>query len=153
MEQSGIILSVRRIQEYIEAHILEPITLYDLSKAANYSPWHCERIFRELTGETPFDYIRKIRLSKAAMILRDKKPKVIDVAFDFLFDSHEGFTKAFSRQFGISPKHYSVKSPPIRLFIPYPAYDKRHTLQKGEDTMAQNSTNTDYPMIYPCKNR
>ena len=40
------------------------------------------------------------RLSKAAMELRDKDLKVVDVAMDFVFDSHEGFTRAFRKQFG-----------------------------------------------------
>lgn len=138
MEQNESILAVRRMQDYIEAHISEPITLSQLAKAAGYSPWHCERLFKEYIEKTPFDYIRALRLSKAAIILRDNKPKVIDVAFDFVFDSHEGFTKAFSRQFGLSPKSYSMASPPISLFIPYLANNYRHTKLKGEKPMQDN---------------
>ncbi len=65
----------------------------------------------ELVGKTPFEYIRALRLSRAAIQLRDGKTKVVDVAFDFVFDSHEGFTKAFSRQFGLPPKRYSDQTP------------------------------------------
>jgi AraC family transcriptional regulator len=119
MERWEAINAVQRMQDYIEKHITEPITLGDLAKAAGYSQWHSARIFKELTHKTPFEYLRALRLSKAALILRDGKKKVIDVAFDFVFDSHEGFTRAFSKQFGISPKKYSNDSPPIQLFIPY----------------------------------
>lgn len=126
------------MQSYIEEHLAEPITLSQLAKAAGYSPWHCERLFKDYTQKTPFDYIRSLRLSKAAMVLRDSKPKVIDVAFDFVFDSHEGFTKAFSKQFGLSPKSYSKAAPPISLFIPYPANDYRHTKLKGDKPMREN---------------
>lgn len=83
------------------------VTLKKLSNVSGYSPWHTSRIFKELTGKTPFEYIRKLRLSKAALVLRDNNIKVIDVAFDYLFNSHEGFTKAFSKQFGLSPKKYT----------------------------------------------
>lgn len=138
MEQSESIQTVRRMQSYIEEHLAEPITLSQLAKAAGYSPWHCERLFKDYTQKTPFDYIRSLRLSKAAMVLRDSKPKVIDVAFDFVFDSHEGFTKAFSKQFGLSPKSYSKAAPPISLFIPYPANDYRHTKLKGDKPMREN---------------
>jgi len=110
--------AVGRMQDYIEAHITEPITLVQLSRAAGYSPWHSARLFREFVGKSPFEYIRALRLSRAAIQLRDGKAKVIDVAFDFVFDSHEGFTKAFSRQFGLPPKRYSDQTPPIPLFIP-----------------------------------
>jgi AraC family transcriptional regulator len=74
-----------------------------LANAAQYSPWHASKIFKELTGKTPFEYIRALRLSKAAIRLRDHDEKIIDVALDFLFDSHEGFTRAFPRQFGLTP--------------------------------------------------
>ncbi len=132
------IRAVRSIQRYIEDHIAEPMTLHELSRTAGYSQWHCERLFKEFTGKTIFEYIRALRLTKAALLLRDGRPKVIDVAFDFVFDSHEGFTKAFSKQFGLSPKYYSKNTPPIKLFIPYPATDLRHTDNKGEVAMQES---------------
>ena len=138
MDRGEIISAVRRMQAYIEDNIAEPITLSQLAKAAGYSQWHSEKIFKDLVGKTPFDYIRSLRLSKAAVILRDSKPKIIDVAFDFVFDSHEGFTKAFSKQFGMSPKNYAKKTPPIPLFIPYRASDYRHTNYKGARPMPGN---------------
>jgi len=138
MDRGEIVSAVRRMQAHIEEHITEPITLSQLAKAAGYSQWHSEKIFKDLVGKTPFDYIRSLRLSKAAVILRDSKPKIIDVAFDFVFDSHEGFTKAFSKQFGMSPKNYAKKTPPIKLFIPYRASDYRHTNLKGERPMPEN---------------
>ncbi len=138
MEQNEVILAVRRMQEYIDAHLADAITLTQLSREAGYSPWHSERLFKEYIGKAPFDYIRSLRLTKAALVLRDSKSKVIDVAFDFVFDSHEGFTKAFSKEFGLPPKSYSMTSPPIQLFMPYPANDYRHTKFKGDKTMQEN---------------
>jgi AraC-like DNA-binding protein len=129
------------MQDYILSHITEPITLYMLAKAAGYSPWHSARIFKELTGKTPFEYIRMLRLSEAAVKLRDGDVKVIDVALDFVFDSHEGFTRAFSKQFGMTPKNYSKKTPPLKLFMPSRIRDYYLILQKGVDSMpkGQNS--------------
>ncbi len=138
LDRGEVIRAVRRMQEYIEEHLSEPITLSQLAKAAGYSQWHSEKLFKELVGKTPFDYIRSLRLSRAAVILRDHKPKVIDVAFDFVFDSHEGFTKAFSKQFGLSPKEYAKRAPPIQLFIPYRANNYRHTNCKGEKPMPEH---------------
>ncbi len=138
MDRGECIRAVRRMQEYIEEHIAEPITLFQLAGAAGYSQWHSEKLFKDLTGKTPFDYIRSLRLSKAAVILRDGKPKIIDVAFDFVFDSHEGFTKAFSKEFGLPPKRYEKETPPIRLFIPYRANDYLHTKREGAKFMQEN---------------
>jgi len=117
--QADAVHAVARMQDYIEAHVSEPITLHQLAGAAGYSQWHSDRIFKDLIGKAPFDYIRALRLTKAALILREGKSKVTDVAFDFVFDSHEGFTKAFSRQFGLPPRRYSQETPAIPLFIPY----------------------------------
>jgi AraC-like DNA-binding protein len=132
MDSFGIVNAVQRMQNYIDKHIMEEITLNQLSKASGYSQWHSARIFKKLLGKTPFEYIRELRLSKAALMLRDEPIKVIDVAFDFVFNSHEGFTKAFSRQFGISPRKYIQNAPPIGLFIPYSIHDYYLKLKRGD---------------------
>ncbi|MFC1846923.1 helix-turn-helix domain-containing protein [Chloroflexota bacterium] len=131
--------AVQLMQDYIEQHITEPITLHMLAQTAGYSPWHSARLFRELTGKTPFEYIRALRLSCAASRLNDENTRIIDVAFDFVFDSHEGFTRAFSKQFGISPRDYRKNTPPIRLFIPEHISQYYQILQKGEVSMTSKS--------------
>lgn len=135
MEQWEKINAVQHMQDYIESHLHEFISLRMLADVANYSPWHSARIFKELTGKTPFEYIRDLRLSRAAMKLRDTDSRIIDVAFDFVFDSHEGFTRAFSKKFGISPKDYCKRTPPLKLFMPSRIRDYYLTLQKGDVNM------------------
>ena len=125
------------MQDYIEQYIKEPITLHMIAQAAGYSPWHSARLFKELTGKTVFEYIRTLRLSRAAIELRNKDVRIIDVAFDFVFGSHEGFTRAFSKQFGMNPRHYSKTTPPVTLFMPHRARDYYLKLQKGEDIMSE----------------
>jgi AraC family transcriptional regulator len=142
MSELDSAIAVTRMQEYIDAHLQAPITLKELATAAGYSPWHAARLFKEVTGNTPFDYIRALRLTKAALQLRDGHERIVDVALDFVFDSHEGFTRAFSKEFGMSPKIYSKKTPPIRLFIPYYAlstYQFYH-MDKEEKTVSEVKT-------------
>jgi AraC-like DNA-binding protein len=110
--------AVRRMQAYIESHIAEPVTLRQLADAAGYSPWHAARVFREQVGTTPFEYLRQVRLSRAAEELISGNGRVVDVALDFVFGSHEGFTRAFTRQFGMSPKKFRDTRPPMRPFLP-----------------------------------
>lgn len=137
MDRWENINAVQRMQSYIETHLHEPITLYMLAKAAGYSPWHAAKIFKALIGMSPFEYIRAVRLSQAAVRLRDEEVRIVDVAFDFVFDSHEGFTRAFSKQFGLTPQKYSRTKPPIRLFLPNNIREKFLALQNGEDTMTE----------------
>ncbi|PKM85036.1 MAG: AraC family transcriptional regulator [Firmicutes bacterium HGW-Firmicutes-11] len=148
MERWEIIKAVQRMQDYMHENINSAITLSDLAKAAGYSQWHSARLFKELTGKSPFDYLRALRLSKAALVLRDNQPKIIDVAFDFVFDSHEGFTRAFTKQFGLSPKKYSDNPTPIQLFMPDRIRDFYLTLQKGDTEMSEKkSTHTVFVQV------
>jgi len=100
-------MCAEKIKAYIAANLQKPITASDLAKAVGYSQYHMARMFKEETGLTPFEYLRSERLKAAADVLRKSRAKVVDVAFDFVFDSHEGFTRAFTRAFGITPKKYT----------------------------------------------
>lgn len=131
------IKAAERMQAYIEAHLGEKITLAALARAACYSPWHAARVFKEVTGKPPFEYIRLRRLSAAAEALRGSSSKVIDVAFDFVFDSHEGFTRAFARQFGMAPTRFRHTDSPVRLFMPPRLREWYRWRQQGEDTMTE----------------
>lgn len=113
------ILAVARMQAYIQRHLTEPIGLQQLAKAANYSPWHSARMFKEWTGKSPLRYLREARLTHAAFRLRDGEERVVEVALDYAFESHEGFTRAFTRAFGVRPGEYRRHTPPIPMFLPY----------------------------------
>lgn len=112
-------LAVQRMQDYIEEHLDGEITLADLAKVSLYSPWHSYRLFREYTGLTPSDYIRRLRLSKSALRLKSEGIKVSDLAFELGYGSVDGFQRAFFREFGCNPGDYSRHPVPIPLFIPY----------------------------------
>lgn len=127
--------TVQFLQDYMEKNLYRNITLKELADAAGYSPWHTTRLFKEATGKTPFDYLRGLRLTKAALTLRDNDIRVIDVALDYVFDSHEGFTRAFSKEFGVSPYKYSKATPPIKLFLPSKVFNTYLAFHKEERKM------------------
>ena len=127
------ILAVQRMQDYIEAHIDEEITMAELSRTALFSPWYSYRIFKAQTGLTPADYIRRLRLSKSAMKLKNEVCKIADVAFEMCFVSVDGYQRAFLREFGCNPKEYAKNPVPITLFVPYGV--KFRELRKEESTM------------------
>ena len=148
MNRTETLMAVQRMQDYIEEHLNEEITMKQLSEAAGYSPWHAARMFRESTGRAPFEYIRSMRLTRAALALRDEGPKIIDVALDFVFDSHEGFTRAFSKEFGISPARYRKTAPPIKLFLPEKVFDVYRAIQKGERRMKDMSDKKETKTVF-----
>ena len=118
--------AVQSMQDYIEEHVKESITLTDLAEAAHFSPWYSARLFKELTGYAPADYIRRMKLSKSAILLRDENTKVIDAAFDAGFSSVDGYQRAFRREFGHNPKEYAIDPVPIPLFTPYGVKFRSH---------------------------
>ena len=118
--------AVQRMQDYIAGHLEQNITMADLAKAAGYSPWYSYRLFHSLLHMTPAVYIRRLRLSRSALRLRDEKVKIIDVAYDSGFESVDGYQRAFYKEFGCNPYEYSVSPMPIYLFKPYGVkYSKR----------------------------
>ena len=113
------ILAVQRMQEYIAAHLDSDLTAAELSRASLFSPWHSYRLFRQYTGLTPAEYIRRMRLSESARRLKRGDTRVIDAAYDGGFGSVDGFQRAFRREFGCNPGEYARTKVPIPLFIPY----------------------------------
>ncbi len=113
------ILAVQRMQDYIEAHLMQEITLGDLAGISMFSPWYSYRLFKQYTGLTPADYIRKLKLSRSAQQLKADSCKVIDIAYQMGFCSVDGYQRAFYREFGCNPGTYAIHPVPIRLFIPY----------------------------------
>ncbi|NJD03234.1 MAG: helix-turn-helix transcriptional regulator [Ruminiclostridium sp.] len=119
------------MQAYIATHLQDPITASDVARASGYSQYHAARLFKEETRLSPFEYIRRERLVQSAHALRNGKPKVLDIALDFVFDSHEGFTRAFSNAFGITPKKYANHPVPNGWMIPYRYLDRQKSKLEG----------------------
>ncbi len=135
MELTDKVKAVSRMQHYITEHLDEDITLEALADAAVYSKYHAVRVFREVTGQTPFETIRALRLTKAAQTLQACDQKIVDVAMCNGFDSHDGFTRAFTRQFGITPQKYHAETPPISWFVHYPI-EAYYQLKEGAEPMS-----------------
>jgi AraC-like DNA-binding protein len=134
MALSDTAAAVARVQRYILEHLDEEITLRDLADAAHYSKYHISRIFKALTHRTPLEYVRALRLTRAAEALRNTGGAVIDAAMTSGFDSHDGFTRAFARQFGLTPSRYRAETPMIPAFVHYPI-EAYFTLKEGHAPM------------------
>jgi AraC family transcriptional regulator len=92
--------------QYVDSHLREPIAVVDIASAAGFSLYHFIRTFNQTVHHTPYDYLIRRRLSKAARDLLDTERRVIDIALDYQFNNHETFTRAFGRIFGMSPSRW-----------------------------------------------
>ncbi len=88
---------------YIQTHLEADLSLAALAARAELSPWHFHRRFRDEIGETPRQYVERLRLEQAALRLWLLRSSVLDVAISLGFESHETFTRAFRRRYGIVP--------------------------------------------------
>lgn len=111
--------AVSKMQRYILTHIREPISMRDLSSVSCFSLWYSRRIFLEYLDVTPAEFVRKTKLKMAALELRDNEVKIIDVTSNWGFESVDGFTRAFYKEYGCNPKEYALSPVPIPLFISY----------------------------------
>lgn len=105
-----------RALEFIEDNITGEISLYDISAAAGFSVPHFYRLFRRLTGDTVGAYILRRKLSIAAREIIKTNKTIAGIAYEYGFESHDVFTRAFSRIYGMSPKKYKEcdGAPPLK---------------------------------------
>ncbi|MBR3102538.1 MAG: AraC family transcriptional regulator [Lachnospiraceae bacterium] len=129
--------AVRKMQDYIREHIQEDITIEDLAEASAFSPWYARRLFQKYLNMTPAVYIRRLKLSKSALKLRDEQVTVLDVALDMGFGSVDGYQRAFRREFGCNPKEYSTSPVPVWLFTPS-LIENKSTKERNVSEMNEN---------------
>ncbi len=120
--------AVRKMQDYINDHINEDITIDDLAAVSAFSPWYARKLFIKYLEMTPAVYIRRLKLSKSALRLRDESCQILDVAMDMGFGSVDGYQRAFRREYGCNPKEYSTSPVPVWLFTPYLIIDKERNM-------------------------
>ncbi len=82
------------------------VSLATLAQLANCSPFHLQRRFKRITGESPRQFAQRIRLERAAAELVASDATVLEIALEAGFQSHEVFSRAFRKRFGRSPRDY-----------------------------------------------
>ena len=114
---------IPRLLDYIEAHLSQKIGLQELADIAYLSKYHFHRIFRRETGESVTRYITGRRMARAAAELAMTDNRILDIALEYQYGSHEAFTRAFKRFYGISPETYRkthAASPKRTAALPAP---------------------------------
>ena len=105
--------SIQKVLDYIEVNLTQGHSPEELSKIAALSPFYFQRLFTSLVKRPVNEYIKMRRLARACETLEDKSKRILDIALDYGFNSHEHFTKTFKIVFGITPDEY--RNNPVRL--------------------------------------
>ena len=103
---------MNRVLDYIDQHLDEALDLNLLAQVAHFSSYHFHRVFSEWVGETLHDYVQRRRLARAAYQLPTRQQaSILEVAIAAGFNSGEAFTRAFKRQFGMTPTAWRNQIP------------------------------------------
>lgn len=91
---------IHRVQDYIESHLADGLTLETLADVAGFSKYHFNRLFHGLTGEPLFQFIQRLRVERAAsLLLCHPHRTVTDIAMDCGFSSSALFARVFRQYF------------------------------------------------------
>lgn len=95
---------VRRIKDYLVAHLAEPVTLAELASLAGVSAPHFCRAFAESTGQSPHRFQIALRVNKATQLMADPNLSIADVGSAVGYDDPAYFSRLFAHQTGMSPR-------------------------------------------------
>lgn len=103
---------INKTFDFIESKLDQPIRLEELAAVAHFSKFHFNRIFHAVVGETPFQFIMRLRLERAASCIRsNKKESISSIAFKCGFSDIAIFSRNFKSHFKTSASAYRQTAP------------------------------------------
>lgn len=109
-------INIQKAIDYIENNLKENIKLEEIAKVAGYSSPHFYRVFGPIVGCSVKEYVRKRKLSNAMFDLATSTRSVTEIAFEYGYESHEAFTRAFKFAYGESPSSFRKVQAELCLF-------------------------------------
>lgn len=109
--------AIQKAVEYIDENLHEEISTETLAEYVSLSPFYFQRLFKRLVNKTVQEYIKLRRLAKAVDELNKNEQRIIDIALNYGFSSHAGFTRTFKEAYGITPEEYKKTRPRLNMVI------------------------------------
>lgn len=103
---------------YIEEHLTETVDYEKLGRIACCSAYHFQRMFTYMAGIPLSEYIRRRKMSLAAVDLQAGRDKIIDIAAKYGYQSPTAFNRAFQSVHGIAPSAVRNEGTPVRIYPP-----------------------------------
>jgi len=123
---------MNRVLDYIEENMAGEIKLEEAAKLMGCSVWELQRLFSFVSNTSLGEYIRGRRLASAAMDIKASESKIINIALKYGYDSPAAFSRAFSRQHGMSPLQARSKGTQL---TPYPKITFQPISREGIDNV------------------
>lgn len=97
---------IKRAKNYVAGHLSDPISLAKIARALSISTFHFCRIFRQSTGLTFVEYLSRVRIERAKILLSDDNLRVSEIAYEAGFQTITHFNRIFRKLVGCSPTEY-----------------------------------------------
>ncbi|SRR6266571_2084962 len=97
---------MRRVLDFVQAHLDQDLSLEALAQQAGFSPSHFARLFRQTTGASPHQFVLRQRIERAQRLLTEKEVPLARVASECGFANQSHLTQAFKRHLGLTPRAY-----------------------------------------------
>ena len=108
--------AIQKTLDYIEEHIAEDIKIEILAETASLSLFYYQRLFSRLVKRPVREYIKLRRMAVVVEVLQNRKNRILDIALEYGFGSHETFTRAFKEVYGMTPEQYREKPVSLNRF-------------------------------------
>jgi AraC family transcriptional regulator len=100
-----------RVVDHVAEHLEDDLALAKLARVAGFSPFHFHRLFQAYTGETVHDHVRRVRVERAASLMRAAPSRALtDVALEVGFPALSDLSRAFKARFGLAPSRWDRKA-------------------------------------------
>jgi AraC family transcriptional regulator len=97
---------LRKIEDYVRAHLAESISIETLAELAALSPFHFSRVFKQTTGMTPLQFVIRERMLQAQQLIRETSRSLIEIALEVGYTSPSHFAQVFRRTVGMAPTQF-----------------------------------------------
>ena len=100
------IVRLRKIEDYVHAHVSESISIDSLAELAELSAFHFSRVFKQATGITPLQFVTRERMLQAQQLIRETSRSLIEIALEVGYTSPSHFAQVFRRTVGMAPTEF-----------------------------------------------
>lgn len=100
---------LKTVLEYIEQHYAEELFIADLAALCYFSEYHFMRFFKKYVGMSCLDYIKNLRLEKAAELLEQEASSTLDISLSVGFRNLSYFHREFKKKYGVTPKKFMAQ--------------------------------------------
>ena len=105
-EKRRVLKRLLRVKRHLESDTAGAKTLRELAELSGYSPWHLQKLFKQVFGVPPREIVTRRRLEHAARLLRSTDEPLAAVCAATGFSNRSAFSRLFKQAYGLSPTHY-----------------------------------------------